>query len=81
MTSRLKKKLNDLGVDTSSARVNENFCLVRLRFQANTTILMNSNLLLDWYAFASSRENERCRGIPTCLEARCARTVQVLHYV
>lgn len=28
MTSRLKKKLNDLGVDTSSARVNENLCLI-----------------------------------------------------
>lgn len=29
MTSRLKRKLNDLGVDTSSSKANENFCLVR----------------------------------------------------
>ncbi|KAI0079117.1 hypothetical protein K474DRAFT_1705947 [Panus rudis PR-1116 ss-1] len=28
MTSRLKRKLNDLGVDTSSSKVNENFCLI-----------------------------------------------------
>ncbi|KLO19292.1 hypothetical protein SCHPADRAFT_898867 [Schizopora paradoxa] len=28
MTSRLKRKLNDIGVDTSSAKVNENFCLI-----------------------------------------------------
>ncbi len=30
MTSRLKRKLNDLGIDTSSSKANENFCLVRL---------------------------------------------------
>ena len=30
MTSRLKRKLNDLGVDTASTKANENFCLVRL---------------------------------------------------
>ncbi|KAL1740746.1 hypothetical protein HDZ31DRAFT_85268 [Schizophyllum fasciatum] len=29
MTSRLKRKLGDAGVDLSSSRVNENFCLVR----------------------------------------------------
>jgi len=28
MTSRLKRKLGELGVDTSSRRANENFCLV-----------------------------------------------------
>ena len=28
MTSRLKRKLNDLGVDTSSSKANESFCLV-----------------------------------------------------
>ncbi|KAJ3850676.1 hypothetical protein EV368DRAFT_84315 [Lentinula lateritia] len=28
MTSRLKRKLGDIGVDTSSARANENFCLI-----------------------------------------------------
>ncbi|KAJ3532797.1 hypothetical protein NM688_g7372 [Phlebia brevispora] len=28
MTSRLKRKLNDLGVDTSSHKANENFCLI-----------------------------------------------------
>ncbi|KAJ3979015.1 hypothetical protein F5890DRAFT_1095353 [Lentinula detonsa] len=28
MTSRLKRKLGDIGVDPSSARVNENFCLI-----------------------------------------------------
>ncbi|KAF9059660.1 hypothetical protein BDP27DRAFT_1431048 [Rhodocollybia butyracea] len=28
MTSRLKKKLGDIGVDTSSTRANENFCLI-----------------------------------------------------
>lgn len=30
MTSRLKRKLGELGVDTSSRKANENFCLVRL---------------------------------------------------
>lgn len=30
MTSRLKRKLNDLGVDPSSSKANESFCLVRL---------------------------------------------------
>jgi hypothetical protein len=29
MTSRLKKKLTDIGVDVSSRKANENFCLVR----------------------------------------------------
>ncbi|KIK50063.1 hypothetical protein GYMLUDRAFT_51406 [Collybiopsis luxurians FD-317 M1] len=28
MTSRLKRKLGDIGVDTSSTRANENFCLI-----------------------------------------------------
>ncbi|TCD61711.1 hypothetical protein EIP91_008020 [Steccherinum ochraceum] len=28
MTSRLKRKLNDLGVDTASSKANENFCLI-----------------------------------------------------
>ena len=28
MTSRLKRKLNDLGVDTYSSKANESFCLV-----------------------------------------------------
>ncbi|KAH8104114.1 hypothetical protein BXZ70DRAFT_1005660 [Cristinia sonorae] len=28
MTSRLKRKLHDLGVDTASAKANENFCLI-----------------------------------------------------
>ncbi|KAL5513116.1 hypothetical protein ACEPAH_3514 [Sanghuangporus vaninii] len=28
MTSRLKRKLNDLGVDTSSSKATENFCLI-----------------------------------------------------
>ncbi|KAJ4474861.1 hypothetical protein J3R30DRAFT_3337189 [Lentinula aciculospora] len=28
MTSRLKRKLGDIGVDTSSAKANENFCLI-----------------------------------------------------
>ncbi|EKM50069.1 uncharacterized protein PHACADRAFT_153394 [Phanerochaete carnosa HHB-10118-sp] len=28
MTSRLKRKLNDLGVDPSSSKANENFCLI-----------------------------------------------------
>ncbi|KAJ3717704.1 hypothetical protein C8R42DRAFT_697566 [Lentinula raphanica] len=28
MTSRLKRKLGDIGVDSSSARANENFCLI-----------------------------------------------------
>ena len=28
MTSRLKRKLNDLGVDTFSSKANESFCLV-----------------------------------------------------
>ncbi|KAI0792217.1 hypothetical protein C8Q75DRAFT_792313 [Abortiporus biennis] len=28
MTTRLKRKLNDLGVDTSSSKANENFCLI-----------------------------------------------------
>ena len=28
MTSRLKRKLGEIGVDTSSRKVNENFCLV-----------------------------------------------------
>lgn len=28
MTSRLKRKLNDLGVDVSSSKANESFCLV-----------------------------------------------------
>ncbi|KAI1790233.1 hypothetical protein LXA43DRAFT_515639 [Ganoderma leucocontextum] len=28
MTSRLKRKLNDLGVDTTSSKANENFCLI-----------------------------------------------------
>jgi len=28
MTSRLKRKLGDLGVDTTSRKANENFCLV-----------------------------------------------------
>ena len=30
MTTRLKRKLNDLGVDTASSKANESFCLVRL---------------------------------------------------
>ena len=30
MTSRLKRKLNDLGVDTTSSKANENFCLVSM---------------------------------------------------
>ncbi|KAJ3839385.1 hypothetical protein F5878DRAFT_535694 [Lentinula raphanica] len=30
MTSRLKRKLGDIGVDPSSARANENFCLVSI---------------------------------------------------
>ena len=29
MTSRLKRKLGELGIDTSSRKANENFCLVR----------------------------------------------------
>lgn len=28
MTSRLKRKLNDLGVDPAGAKANESFCLV-----------------------------------------------------
>jgi G patch domain-containing protein 1 len=28
MTSRLKRKLNDMGIDPSSARANESFCLI-----------------------------------------------------
>lgn len=28
-TGRLKRKLGDLGVDTSSTKANESFCLVR----------------------------------------------------
>ncbi|KDQ26505.1 hypothetical protein PLEOSDRAFT_1057061 [Pleurotus ostreatus PC15] len=31
MSNRLKRKLGDLGVDTSSRRANESFCLVRIR--------------------------------------------------
>lgn len=76
MTSRLKKKLNDIGVDTSSAKANENFCLVRASFQALEGVL-SCGIHSDWNAFASSRENEGSRGVLTCLEARCARTVQV----
>ena len=30
MTSQLKRKLGDLGVDTTSRKANENFCLVGL---------------------------------------------------
>lgn len=39
MTSRLKRKLNDLGVDTSSSKANESFCLVSyltLAFERST---------------------------------------------
>jgi hypothetical protein len=31
-TARLKRKLGDLGIDTSSRKANENFCLVRNPF-------------------------------------------------
>jgi hypothetical protein len=31
-TARLKRKLGDLGIDTSSRKANENFCLVREHF-------------------------------------------------
>ncbi|KAF8902382.1 hypothetical protein CPB84DRAFT_860751 [Gymnopilus junonius] len=67
MTSRLKKKLGELGVDTASRKANENFCLVSFHVQFR----MNSISVgfIDWHSSSSFREIERHRRICTAMEA------------
>jgi len=69
MTSRLKRKLGDLGVDTTSRKANENFCLVGLLIR----LIMRKNYVnqvIDWHPFATSGEIERYGGVCSTLETR-----------
>jgi len=69
MTSRLKRKLGDLGVDTTSRKANENFCLVGLLIH----LIMRKNHVnqdLDWHPFTPSGEIERYWGVCSTLETR-----------
>lgn len=62
MTSRLKRKLNDLGVDPSSSKANESFCLVGYLVQLFTLfITLTSDIVLDWNTPSSVGEVERHR--------------------
>jgi Protein of unknown function (DUF1604) len=73
MTSRLKKKLDTMGVDvqSTSQRLTENFCLVSGQHayirQKGTS---DSTKCTDWHASATTREIQRHRGICTPLETR-----------
>ena len=46
MTSRLKRKLNDLGVDPTSSKANESFCLVIIYLIFRVRTLTNTNI--EW---------------------------------
>ena len=68
MTSRLKRKLGDLGIDPSSSKANESFCLVSDYLNFVCAQLMS--ILLDWNTTSTAREIEGHWGVCTTLEAR-----------
>lgn len=75
-TARLKRKLGDLGVDTSSRKANENFCLVR-----NKLFLLSTPCqpcLTDWHTFATAREVQGHRRVRAIMEARGEPLVRVI---
>lgn len=72
MSGRLKKRLDNAGVDLSSARLNESFCLVSAPSEMVYTVwqLILCKSLLDWDAFATSGEDQGHRRIRASVEAR-----------
>ena len=68
-SAKLKRKLGDLGVDTSSKRANENFCLV-ISSLSLSSCYSELTVPLDWYTSAPPREVQRHGRIRTTLEAR-----------
>ena len=67
MTTRLKRKLGDLGVDLNSRKATENFCLVSPRRLECQHWL---SFALDWNTSPASREIERYWRICSLVEAR-----------
>lgn len=72
MTSRLKRKLNDLGVDMTSSKANENFCLVSVDPHRCTRFADSLNVDIisaDWDTSSAAREVEGHRGVCPLVEA------------
>lgn len=65
-SAKLKRKLGDLGVDTSSKRASENFCLVMSSF----LLPSYAHGPPDRHASTAPRKVQRYRRIRTTLEAR-----------
>ena len=56
MTSRLKRKLNDLGVDTSGHKASENFCLVRMTVISSQVTINTCSRLEHLFRRSKSRK-------------------------
>ncbi len=65
-TGRLKRKLGDLGVDTSSRKANESFCLVSMFSSCHPSCTH----FLDWYSLAAIGEIQGHWRICAAMEAR-----------
>lgn len=72
MTSRLKRKLNDLGVDPASAKANESFCLVRRGYRIYRQSSSSHGASVDRHTATSSGEVEGYGGVCSTMEAGCA---------
>ena len=71
MTSRLKRKLNDLGVDTNSSKANESFCLVcvpGLLQLLDVILMMVVPCTQDWHTTSSAREVQRYGRVRAIME-------------
>ena len=70
-TARLKRKLDEQGINYTSKKAAENYCLVRLSVEV-FPLYHESELTsrLDWHSTATPREERRER-IRSIMETRC----------
>ncbi len=57
MTSRLKRKLDNVGIDASSTKATESFCLARA-FKLARSVVSDSHHIVDRHTFTASRKVE-----------------------
>lgn len=71
MTSRLKKKLDNIGVDASSSKLTESFCLVRYSLTVDLLGSVAHLLRTDWYSASVTRQGQGRKRICASLETGC----------
>ncbi|KAI6097687.1 hypothetical protein EDD16DRAFT_1667733 [Pisolithus croceorrhizus] len=62
-TARLKRKLGDLGVDVSSRKASENFCLVSLFMLSPSERTIMYKFTADWHSIAAVRDEKGRRRL------------------